>query len=217
MRLRPVLGLLLAGLIGGCAGGPVPVRSSNSPVGAYRVYVVDRGWHTEIGLPAAALDGRLAALADEFPGARFLTIGFGDRHYLLARDTGFLDLVRALFPGDSALLVTGLKASPGEAFGEDNVVALGVSAAGFHRIEDFIADNSAAGRDGKWRRLADGPYPGSLFFASDATYDAFYTCNSWVADALEAGGLSLPGGLVIFADQVMAEARDLSGREQAHR
>lgn len=92
MRLRPVLGLLLAGLIGGCAGGPVPTRPASSSGAAYQVYVIDRGWHTEIGLPATALDGRLAALAADFPGARFLTFGFGDRHYLLARDTGFLDL-----------------------------------------------------------------------------------------------------------------------------
>ena len=82
------------------------------PEGANRIYVIDRGWHTEIGLPVAELHGKLALVAADFPGATSLTVGFGDRIYLLDRNTDFFDRLRALLPGKAALLVTALSAPP---------------------------------------------------------------------------------------------------------
>ena len=43
--------------------------------------------------------------------------------------------------------------------------------------------------DGSAVRLADGPYVGSVFYASTETYDAFHTCNTWTALVLRDGGL----------------------------
>lgn len=199
-------------MVGSCADR-APHRPISSGPATHQIYVVDRGWHTDIGLPVGELEGRLAALKADFPGATYLVFGFGDRNFLLTRDTGLFDMLHALLPGKAAMLVTGLKTSPGDAFVPRDVVPLGVSATGIRGIEDFIAADFSADSRGGVIRLADGPYPGSLFFASDATYDAFYTCNSWVADALRAAGLPVSDGLVIFAYQVMAEARALTGRE----
>jgi uncharacterized protein (TIGR02117 family) len=179
------------------------------PEGADRVYVIDRGWHTDIGLPTAELRGRLALIAKDFPGATSLTIGFGDRAYLLDRDTNFFDMVRALLPGRAALLVTGLSAPPESAFGTDNVVTLAITKPQLHALESFVANSFTTDRAGRPVRLADGPYQGSLFFASDATYGAFYTCNTWTAESLRAAGYAVPTMLVILAPQVMAGARHL--------
>lgn len=82
-----------------------------------QVYVIERGSHTDIALPAEALTGALAQIARDFPGARSLVFGFGDRRYVLSRDVDFGDMLAALFPGRAALLVTALKAPPAEAFG----------------------------------------------------------------------------------------------------
>jgi hypothetical protein len=64
------------------------------------------------------------------------------------------------------------------------------------------------------QRLAEGPYPGSEFYASPATYDAFYTCNTFAAEALGAAGLPIASGGVIFAEQVMGPSRRLAQRQQ---
>jgi uncharacterized protein (TIGR02117 family) len=219
MTLRLVLTLLAIVALAGCQSPPPDQAAARRPPialppAAAQIFVIDRGWHTDIGVPVAELGGGLASLEPDFPGARYLVFGFGDRSYLLDRDPGVFAMLRALFPGRAAMLVTGLKASPSEAFGQTNVVALGMSEAGLHRLEDFIALYFASAANGQPLRLADGPYPGSRFFASDATYDAFHTCNSWVADGLKAGGLPVSGGLKIFASQVMTEARELSTRER---
>jgi uncharacterized protein (TIGR02117 family) len=188
----------------------VPQKQTRSvPLGADLIYVIDRGWHTEIGLPVAELHGKLALIAARFPGATSLSVGFGDRAYLLDRDTNFFDMLRALLPGKAALLVTGLRAPPEAAFGADNVVTLAISQPQLDALEAFLADYFATDRAGQPLRLADGPYPGSLFFASDATYDGLHTCNTWTAEILRAGGYPISTTLIVFASQVMAQARDL--------
>jgi uncharacterized protein (TIGR02117 family) len=202
-----VAGLIALFLIG-CSTVP---RQAATPVpeGANRIYVIDRGWHTEIGLPVAELHGKLARVAADFPGATSLTVGFGDRVYLLDRDTDFFDMLRALFPGKAALLVTALSAPPEVAFGADNVVMLAIAKPQLDALEGLLASYFATDPAGQPLRLADGPYKGSTFFASDATYDALHTCNTWTAEILRAGGYEVSTTLVIFAHQVMAQARDL--------
>lgn len=201
-------GLITLFLIG-CS--TVPPRHPTPPVsaGIDRIYIIDRGWHTDIGLPVAELHGKLALLAANFPGATTLTIGFGDRVYLLERETNFFNMLRALLPGKAALLVTGLRASPEAAFGADNVVTLAIAKPQLDALQVALASYVANDRAGQPLRLADGPYAGSLFFASDATYDALHTCNTWTAEILRAGGYPVSTTLVIFAPQVMAEARRL--------
>jgi uncharacterized protein (TIGR02117 family) len=193
----------------GCSSLPQqPVASLAD--GADRVYVIDRGWHTDIGLPTAELHGGLALIAADFPGATLLTLGFGDRAYLLDRETNFFDMLRALWPGRAALLVTGLRARPEDAFGMDNVATLAITKPQLDALESFLARYFATDRAGKPLRLANGPYPGSLFFASDQTYDAFHTCNTWTAEGLRAAGFPVSRTLIIFAPQVMAEVRRLA-------
>lgn len=216
MRLRWLVALLLIASMSGCSTRRPGDVASSGPAD-FQVYVIDRGWHTDIGLPVAELGGRWAPLDDDFPGATYLTFGFGDRAYLLARDTGILDMMRALFPGPSALLVTGLRAPPGAAFGDAHVVALGVSKAGLAHLEDFLLASFELDSQGHPLRLADGPYPGSLFFASAGTYDAFNTCNTWVAQGLRAGGLPVATTLVVFASQVYGQARGLARSQAALR
>jgi uncharacterized protein (TIGR02117 family) len=211
-QLTKRIGTAAAGLIAllliGCS--TVPQHPATPvPEGVDRIYVIDRGWHTEIGLPVAELHGKLARIAADFPGATSLTVGFGDRLYLLNRDTDFFDMLRALLPGRAALLVTGLRVSPEAAFGADNVVTLAIGKPQLDALERYLASYFATDRAGQPLRLADGPYPGSLFFASDATYDALHTCNTWTAESLRAGGYPVSTTLVIFAPQVMAAARDL--------
>jgi uncharacterized protein (TIGR02117 family) len=201
-----------AGLITLCLIGcsAVPQHQAHPvPEDVDRIYVIARGWHTDIGLPIAELRGKLALIAASFPGATALTVGFGDHAYLLERNTNFFDMLRALLPGRAALLVTGLRAPPEAAFGADYVVALAITKPRLDALEAFLASYFATDRAGQPLRLADGPYPGSLFFASDATYDAFHTCNTWTAETLRAGGYPVSTALVIFAPQVMAEARHL--------
>lgn len=184
---------------------PYPVADAGPP--AVTIYVIEREWHTDIGIPAEEMNGAIASIRETFPGARYFVFGFGDREYLLARKTNFADMIRALFPGRGAILVTALRTPPPEAFGSSNVVVLRVSRTGMDRISNFLSSSLAKDANGELHPLADGPYPGSVFYASATTYDATYTCNTWTAEALQTGGLEVNASGVLFAGQVMDRAR----------
>jgi uncharacterized protein (TIGR02117 family) len=208
-RLVPgCLALTLA--IAGCSAS-IPTAASNEAV----VYVVQRDWHTDIGLPVEEIAGPLATLEAAFPGVRLLTFGFGERQFLVNRQRTFGAMLGALLPSQSALLMTALSATPEQAFGSANVVALSVSRSGLERIEQALWREFERSPNGEPVLLADGPYPGSVFYAARATYDGLYTCNTWTAETLRAGGLPLPATGVLFAGQVMGMVRWIAARQGA--
>ncbi len=92
----------------GCASVPPPVDLTGDPQ-TETIWVIGRGWHTEIGVEAGAIDPALSDVRAEFPGVRVLVFGFGERAYLLHREHDFGDMLAALVPGPGAILVTALR------------------------------------------------------------------------------------------------------------
>ncbi|RZT39436.1 DUF2459 domain-containing protein [Cupriavidus agavae] len=203
--LRPLAMVLAAAscVLAGCA-----THAARAAPPVSTIDVVERDWHTDVCLRTADADAALLRLTAGYTGSNFLCFGFGDRHYLLQREPGPLTLLSALLPGDGAILLTILRDTPAAAFGKDNVVRLGVDAAGLDRLRAFL--NRAVRTDGAGmpEGLGDGPYPGGLYFAATARYNGFYTCNTWTADALREAGIPILGP-VLFAEGVMRQVRTL--------
>jgi Protein of unknown function (DUF2459) len=204
--------LALALLAGACAA-PIPP----SLPGDATVYVIGREWHTDIGMPVEEIAGPLATLEKPFPGVRFLTFGFGERQFLVNHKKDFGAMLSALLPSRSALLMTVLSAPPEQAFGSENVVVLRVSRAGLDAIEAAIWGEFERTPGAEPSELADGPYPGSVFFAARDTYDGFFTCNTWTAATLRTSGLPMPAAGVLFSGQVMGSARWISTQQASRR
>jgi hypothetical protein len=167
-----------------------------------RVYIIRRGWHTDVAFDIGQLRGPLAGLQSDFPGAAFLVFGFGDRHYLANRRRSFSAMLAAVFPGDGIILVTGLRVAPAGAFGKDNVLSFDLRQPPADRIIDFVAKSIRTDAAGNAHPYAPGPYGGSLFYLSPLAYHGFHTCNTWTAEALQHGGLPVSATGVIFAGQV---------------
>jgi uncharacterized protein (TIGR02117 family) len=178
------------------------------------LYVIDRGWHTDIGLPVSELHGPLAAtIGPRFPGARYLVFGFGERAYLMGEDRSPIQLLLALFPHPGAMMVTALRAPPEAAFGSGDVVALRVPERSVDQVAAFIWSFFRQDARGQPEPIAWGPYPGSLYYASTGTYALAFTCNTWSAEALHLAGLPVTIAGVVFAGQVMAEARRIAAAQ----
>jgi hypothetical protein len=207
------LGIFIAAT--GCRGGPQPppLAASTTQEPAL-VYIVARGWHTDVGLDVAAMRGRLRPLAGQFPRARTLFFGFGERDWLLTRQRTPWQLIEAVWPDPAAILVTGLEAPPAVAFADYTVLAAATTESGQARLEAFLADELAITPDASGPQpIAPGPYPGSQFYAATDAYDVLHSCNTWTAEALEAAGLAVRPEGVLFASQVISRSRS-AGAEQ---
>ena len=179
------------------------------------VYVIQRGWHTDIGLPVEEIIAPLAVVNNAFAGARFLTFGFGEQQFAMSRHETFAGMLNALLPSRSVLLMTGLKTSLQAAFGRSNVVALNISRAGLLQMEDAIWQELEHTSMDTPVLLADGPYPGSIFYKATDTYYGLFTCNTWTAKMLLLSGLPMPVTGILFSGQVMGMARWLAVRQPA--
>jgi uncharacterized protein (TIGR02117 family) len=210
MLPRLLAAALLAILTAACT-----VSQSKPPSDSAIVYLIERGWHTDIGLPVGEIAGPLVALEKPYPGVTMLVFGFGERQFLVDRNKDFGAMLKALWPSKSALLLTALKATPEAAFGRSNVVALPVSPAGLQRIEAGIWQEFEQSPSGEPIFLAIGPYPGSDFYAASDTYFGLYTCNTWTADILSTGELPMPVVGVLFSGQVMGMARWIGAHHAA--
>lgn len=202
--------LLLILLLDGCATAPL---NEPVPTGDATLYVVGRGWHTDIGLPVEEVHGPLVSLERDFPGIRFMVFGFGERQYYMARDAGFGEMLSALLPSKSAILMTALRAPPEQAFAEQQVVVLRVPQNAIDRIALLLWQALEKTADGTVLRLDEGPYPGSLFYASYETYDAFHTCNTWTARLLHEAGIPVDSRGVLFAGQVMQQVAQIAAMQ----
>jgi Protein of unknown function (DUF2459) len=181
------------------------------------IYVVRRGWHVDIGFAAAALEPPLQSLAAQFPGARYIFFGFGDKHYFLAKNRNGPVLLGALWPGQGLVLATAVASTPQAAFGDEHVIALAVSVSQVRAAQAFIGRSLRTDvRQGLEQEgngvlpYAPGPYEGSLYFAATPKYSAFHTCNTWVAEALKAAPLPVHSAGVIFASQLWSQVRRLA-------
>jgi len=195
----------------GCSTNRAAVATPQTTVTApVTLYVVRRGWHIDVGFAVSELSGPLKAVSDEFPEARFVTFGFGDRRYLHAHNPAFPNMLAALWPGDGLMLITALRGTPQQAFGTTQVVELLLTASQATAAQQTIAAAFAL-QAGQPQSDGAGPYEGSAYWRSSLRYSAAYTCNTWAAQVLASAGLPLPVHGVVFAGQVWRPVRRLTG------
>lgn len=197
-------------LLGACSAAPVETAAPAARLaepGAASLYVLRRGRHTDLVIPAMRLAEPLAGLQAEFPGARYFVFGFGDRQYVLATHQNLLHSLLAPLPGAGLVLVTGLPDPPESVYGADHLAALEVEPQQLEAVERFIWDSLRQEPAGTVRPYLPGKLPGNVYYASTHTYWGFYTCNTWTAEALRAGGYPVRSAGVLFAGQVWDQVR----------
>lgn len=202
MRYVVRLFCLLGAVLGGCTGRVCPVAAGNADV----VFVLSRGWHTEIGLPAGELTGGAAVFRRVFPGAVSVMFGYGKRTFMTAPTDDVRELLLGPLPGPAVIEVFALRVLPPEAFGRQDMVTLKLPPGGAAALSNFLWSDLKKDSAGQPLLVAPGKFAGSLFYGARSGYGLMHTCNGWVADALHAAGLDVDASGVLFSGQVMARA-----------
>jgi hypothetical protein len=173
------------------------------------LYLARRRWHMDVGFAADALQPPLAEVTREFPRSRYVFFGFGDRHYLMAKNPGAPTLLEALWPGAGLILLTTLSNSPQEAFGVTEVIELPLTAEQSRAVQQFIWRSLSGNAAGSLTPYAAGPYEGSSYFAAVPRYSGLHTCITWAAEALRTAGFPIRSRLTLVAGQLWRQARKL--------
>jgi hypothetical protein len=88
--------------------------------GMDKVYVVEHGWHAELGIPVEELGGNLVFLRDVFPDAKAVIIGYGKKTFFTAPPQTISEYMLGPIPGPAVIQVIGLNVMPDEAYGKDD-------------------------------------------------------------------------------------------------
>jgi uncharacterized protein (TIGR02117 family) len=196
-----------------CGCAQLPPAPADPPAGylaqvrsPLEIGVLVAGWHTGLVLPAGEL-GPLGTLLRADPRAKYLSFGWGNRRFYMARHPGSGDAVAALFDSPSALFVQPA-ASPAELVdGDIHVHWICADREQLWRVDRYLERSLAS--PGEPVDLGAGPFPDSRFYAATGRYSAVHTCNTWTAAALQYAGLPVSATGVLFSSQVERRIRAL--------
>lgn len=142
---------------------------------------------------------------DDFPGAGYLEVGWGDRAFYQApRGTLWLGLKAVFWATDSVLHVAAFNVPPTVYFAGREVAEVELSPRGFRALVAFIADAHARTGEGRAIGLGPGKYGPSRFYLGREPY-MLTTCNVWTARALRAGGFPITPFWALTAANVMVQ------------
>lgn len=200
--------LVCAAWLTACAA-VAPLPPADQGPRSHAVRVVSNGWHTAIVIGRAELIATgLLPEADDFPQARFLEFGWGDRVYYPAREpTIGMALGAALTPTPAVMHMAGLSRPPELTYLDGEVAPLALSQAGFRRLAAALAGTFERPAGGRAKPVSRGLYPDSHFYHAQGSFHLFNTCNTWTARMLRAGGVTLSPTGVITADDLMERLR----------
>jgi len=189
----------------GCATAPAPP----APEAEWRtLHVVNHGLHTGLVIARVDLLEILPGLAEAFGDGDFLELGWGDEDfYRAAQPTLGLTLQALFWPTASALHVIKVAGDPGRAFAGSELIEVRLAEHGYRQLLRFIDARFARSAQGALLVLGPGQYAGSRFYRAEGSYSLVYTCNTWVAEALAAGGCPLAWASAVTAGQVMSRLR----------
>lgn len=174
-------------------GGGIAHADTSSPAESCRtVYVADHGWHTGLIFPAQDFKPRTSLRTTFFDEKRWIEVGWGDAAFYQAEEATFGMAVAALFsPTEAVMHVYGFDGTPVRNFPSSKVARVQMSDAGYRKMLAFVRNGFTRDADGTPSPIKRGQYGRSYFFHAEGTYSLFRTCNTWNAEALEAGGVAI--------------------------
>jgi uncharacterized protein (TIGR02117 family) len=204
---RRIFALLVA-LFWTCAMPPQTLQED--PSASERVLVVHDNWHSALVLSAADL--RAADLPEirDFPDADYIEFSWGDREYFPHPDPGAGLMLKAAFCSAGSILhVVGVRREPASYYSNSDIIAIALRREQLEALIDFISATFARRAQGSAGEAQPGLSENARFYAANGTFSILRTCNTWVAEALQAAGLPIEPKWVVTARILGRKARPL--------
>lgn len=169
------------------------------------IYLVSHGWHAGIVVKRADIPRGTWPQHNDFPGAEYLEVGWGDKDYYMTPEPHLGIILKAgLLPTASVLHIVGFSGSVTRYFPQSEVIRVDLSEAGFERLCAYLESSYAEDEAGLSQPLGPALYGDGRFYLSRETYHAFNTCNAWTARALRDAGCPITPAATLTVDTLMA-------------
>jgi len=194
-----------------CGSSVAPAHYHTEPNAAKHVYIVHDAWHAAILIKTIDLPAAVLPELGDFPGAEQLEFSWGDRDYFPAPDPGIgMALKAAFWSSGSILHVVGSSGALDNVYPGAEIIEIGLSDDGLHQLIQFISDTFARSSPNTPAEARPGLSPSGRFYPANGKFSILRTCNTWVADALNAAGLPVNPRYVITAGNLASQLQSLA-------
>ena len=179
------------------------------------VFIVHNAWHAAIVLSKDDLStDALPELAD-FADARSIEFSWGDQDYFPDPNSGVWAALRAAFwSGGSVVHLVGFNESVARFYSRAEIFELHLGQPAYRQLIFFISQTFARPDANSRGHASPGLFAYSRFYRANGKFSALRTCNTWVAEALEAAGLPISPGSVLTAGSLASQIAPLGKPNQ---
>ena len=190
----------------------IPFVSIDTTVASQRkIHIVNLGWHAGIIVPIDTVLKRNLPEASNFPDKKYLEIGWGDKAFYQTSNPSFGVALDALLKSTSSVIhLYGFNPNIHVTFKNAEIIELHIEEYNYIKLLYFIHKSLMRNADGSARLEGPGLYgkESSFFYAANGQFHLFNTCNTWVANAIQAAGMDLDSYSIITSDSLMDAVRN---------
>ncbi len=187
---------------------PAPASARASAGDCLLMRMWSNGYHSDIGVPMAALpaDNPLRAL---YPHADMLLIGWGEQSFYYSDGTNLWLALDALIPPSPSVMHVADDAEVDARYlGPNADATFAISREGAASLANFLSQALVLDASGAVIATSTGKVIGhSVFLRARENFHLFNVCNHWMARALRAAGINVNARTPWLASGLIEQAR----------
>ena len=195
----------------------ITFTSINSTSASQRkIHLVNIGWHVGIIVPVDNVLKRNLPETFDLSDRKYIEIGWGDEIFYQTSNPSFSMAFDALLKSTSSVIhLYGFNQTIRTTFKDAEIIELDIEEDNYIKLLYFIHKSFTLNADGSAQLKGPGLYgkENSFFYAANGQFHMFNTCNTWVADAIQAAGIEINSNNIMTSDSLMDAVRNWLGGE----
>jgi uncharacterized protein (TIGR02117 family) len=179
------------------------------------VFIVHDSWHAAIVLSKIDIAPAEIPESTDFPGAEFIEFSWGDQDYFPDPHSGFFAAIKAaLWSSGSVIHLVGFSGALEQVYRGAEIIELRLSLGAFNRLRESLSKTFFRTQGSSRAPAAPGLFPNSRFYPATPKFSLLRTCNTWVAEVLEAAAVPISPRTVITAGNLAGQLAPLALRSR---
>ena len=179
------------------------------------LFIVHDSWHAAIVLSKNDIAPAELPESADFPGAEFIEFSWGDQDYFPDPHSGFIAAIKAaLWSSGSVIHLVGFSGTLEQVYRGAEIIELRLSLGAFNRLVESLSKTFLRAQGASRAPAAPGLYSHSRFYPATPKFSLLRTCNTWVAEVLEAAAVPVSPRTVITAGNLASQLAPLALRSR---